>query len=103
MVLFDDKTRRISPILDLAQSRCPILYVNREFRTVALQTYMKIQVLLFDPPGIGHYGPEEDWYSEGGELQYSAEIALQIDQEARQAAEDGELKVCFKQKEKPKR
>lgn len=96
VVLFDDKTRRISPTLDLAQDACPLLYVNREFRVIALKTYCKVQVLSIGPPDFEQYGPCDDWYNDDGQLQYSIDIARQIDEEARQASENGDLEVRLK-------
>lgn len=96
VVLLEDDTRRISPTLDLAREVCPLLYVDSAFRAIALKTYHKAQVIEHGPPTAGQYGSEGDWYNGQREFQYSVDIARQIDEEARQAAENGNLKVRLK-------
>lgn len=94
VVVFEDNTRRISPTSDLAQDLCPLLYVNRQFRSIALKTYFKIRIVEHGPPTFNQYGPSDDWYNENEELQYNVDIARQIDEEARKAAENGDFRVC---------
>lgn len=93
LVLFDNNTRRISPTRDLADHRCPLLYVNKECRNIALGSFFKVDIFSIGPPTYEQYGPTESWYNAHHRLEYDIDIALQIDREAREAIEAGQSEV----------
>lgn len=93
LVLFDNITRRISPTLDLADHHCPLLYVNKECRNIALMSFSKVDILSIGPPAYEQYGPTESWYSAHHQLEYEIDIALQINREAREATDAGQFEV----------
>ncbi|KAI3397941.1 hypothetical protein diail_10110 [Diaporthe ilicicola] len=86
VVLLDPVTHRISPTKELASMVSPLLFVNSEFRTVALGVYTKVNVFVLDAPKADdQYGDESDWYMLPESLQYldfDCDICELIDMEA---------------------
>lgn len=95
MMILDDKTRRISPMLDTAYKPSPLLFVNVEFRQRSLQTYIKLNVLTLGLVNQGQYGEEDDWYKDQDELHYDPLVAQHINEEAEEAENQGLVVVCF--------
>lgn len=62
VVLLDPLTYRISPTKELASMAPPLLFVNTEFRTIALKVYTKVDVFDLGAPTEDQYGKESDWY-----------------------------------------
>lgn len=95
IVLFDNNTYRISPLVEQSKDLSPMLFVNKLFRKVALMIYVMLQVIEVGVPFMGEFGDEDDFLNDDGELEYNLDIARLIDREA-----DGEgrfyegLKVC---------
>ncbi|KAJ0120259.1 hypothetical protein J7T55_001116 [Diaporthe amygdali] len=87
VVILDPGTDRISPTVELAARRSPLLFVNSELRGMALTVYTKLDVFSLGAPKDDQYGPEHDWYispiSEFDYLGYYVDIRRQIDQEAK--------------------
>lgn len=62
VVLFDSLTYRISPTKELASMASPLLFVNSEFRDIALKVYTKVDVFDLGAPTEDQYGHESAWY-----------------------------------------
>ncbi|KAK7722309.1 hypothetical protein SLS64_000846 [Diaporthe eres] len=62
VVLFDPLTYRISPTKELASMASPLLFVNSEFRDIALKVYTKVDVFDLGAPTEDQYGHESAWY-----------------------------------------
>ncbi|KAK2615745.1 hypothetical protein N8I77_002477 [Diaporthe amygdali] len=87
VVILDPTTDRISPTVELAARRSPLLFVNSEWRGIALTIYTKLDVFSLGAPKDDQYGPEHDWYispipSMFDYLGFNIDICRQIDQEA---------------------
>lgn len=63
VVLFNPMMRRISPTKELAAMASPLLFVNAEFRSIALKVYTKVGVFDLGAPRQDQYGDELDWYA----------------------------------------
>lgn len=62
VVLFDPQTYRISPTKELASMASPLLFVNSEFRHIALKVYTKVDVFDLGAPTEDQYDHESAWY-----------------------------------------
>lgn len=62
VVILDPLACRISPTKELAAMPSPLLFVNTEFRTLALEVYAKVDVFGLGAPMDDHYEDENDWY-----------------------------------------
>lgn len=62
VVFLDPLARRISPTKELAAMPSPTLFVNTEFRTLALEVYAKPDVLGLGAPMDDQYEDESEWY-----------------------------------------
>lgn len=87
VVILDPTTDRISPTVELAARRSPLLFVNSELRGIALTIYTKLDVFSLGAPKDDQYGPEHDWYispilSMFEYLGFNIDTCRQIDQEA---------------------
>lgn len=61
VVLFDPLMYRISPTKELAAMASPLLFVNAEFRSIALKVYTKVGVFDLGAPKDDQYSDEHDY------------------------------------------
>lgn len=93
VVILDPLACRISPTKELATMASPLLFVNTEFRSLALKAYVKVEVFGLDAPEDDQYGDEREWYIVPERREYLFYNYYYGKQIHREVDDDGENKV----------